>query len=163
MKAMKRSNNRQEFIKSKETSQVFFYIVQLCLFIFHFHYITSNYTAITCVDNKQKFIKSKEINYTKGQVFFYYKQVRVLNRLLDSKSNEIELLKETTTYRLEKERTKNSALKREIELLKKGRSSQQTVIQSTGSMDHVTSPVNVGSSYHDDSDDSNNDLNYDSD
>jgi hypothetical protein len=89
--------------------------------------------------------------------------VQVLNRLLESKSNEIELLKETTTYRLEKERTKNNALKREIELLKQGRSSQQTVIQSTRSMNHVASPANVGSSYHDDSDDPNNDLNYDSD
>jgi predicted RNase H-like nuclease (RuvC/YqgF family) len=78
--------------------------------------------------------------------------LQVLNRLLESKGNEIELLKQNTAHQLEKEKKKNDVLKRKIKLLMQGKNPQQTVVQYTVPFSNDTSSSNVVSSHSDLSD-----------
>jgi chromosome segregation ATPase len=86
--------------------------------------------------------------------------VDTLKTLLQSKNNEIELLKQNMEHLLANEQRRNDALEQENKMLKQEMPQQKANVQSAGPSN--VNPTNSDSSHHDRHDNSYNDSNYES-
>jgi chromosome segregation ATPase len=124
------------------------------------------------VTNLEKLLKSKEdattsLNSDNKHLStanqFIIEMVETQKSLLQSKTNEMELLRQTMERQLADEKKRNEVLEQENRVLKQERVQDQTHTQSTSLFNNNRiNPTNVESVYGSDDDDAQNDINYDS-
>jgi hypothetical protein len=86
--------------------------------------------------------------------------VDTLKNLLQSKNNEIELLKQNMEHLLANKQQRNDAFEQENKILKQEMPQQQATVQNAGPSN--VNPTNSNPSHHDQHDNSYNDSNYES-
>jgi hypothetical protein len=86
--------------------------------------------------------------------------VETLKSLFQDKNSEIELLKQNMDHLLANEQQRNDALVQENQLLKQGRTQQQTTLPNTNPLNDNINPINSDPNNHNQHDDSYNVINY---